>query len=173
MGRSSAFDLPLGTLCEGKHTFTFDVDGAFFEAHDSDEIRGAELLVSVDVKAIRDTFALHIRATGNVTIPCDRCLDDMTLPVDATYDITLKYGDCYDDNSDTTIIIPDNCRSFDVAPLIYDTVVLAVPLQHFHDEGFCNPAMDEIIAAHSGEINDTEADIDPRWNALGKLLDNK
>ena len=134
---------------------------------------------------------LDFHITGEVTLLCDRCLDEMQFPIDATYHVTVKYGDDYRDDSDELIEIPWGDSTLNVAYMIYDTVSLAVPMKHVHPMGKCNRAMSAVLRRHkarpAGEDAELEEqmldeidsldrgddnaqrDTDPRWNALKDL----
>ena len=64
-------------------------------------------------------------------------------------------------------------HDFDVSSLIYEYIILAVPMYRVHPEGQCNPEVIAMLTAKPEEPE--EKDIDPRWAALKdiKLEDNK
>ena len=117
---------------------------------------------------------------------CDRCLDDLVLPIDTTYHIMVKYGEDFNDDSDELLEIPDSDNYLNVAYMMYDTVALAIPIKHVHPLGKCNRAMSEILKKHRARA-DLENDLidemdqigddvgreaqpsDPRWEALRGL----
>ena len=114
--------------------------------------------------------------------------------VDATYDLTVKEGEEYDDSDDEVLVIPGHWRELDLTPLMRDTVLLTIPIMHAHPEGECNEQMldrleqmravnitddEQLHEAEGGidqEVNANKSseddDIDPRWAALKKLKDN-
>ena len=113
--------------------------------------------------------------------------------MEANYDLAVKYGDEYDDSKDGVLIVPEGDNVLDVAPIVYDTVALCIPLQHVHAEGECDEATWQALQAHTAhgiddelqeygsyadddsaaEDIDNETNIDPRWAELMKLKDNK
>ena len=117
----------------------------------------------------------------------------MDYAVEANYDLAVKYGDEYDDSKDGVLIVPEGDNVLDVAPIVYDTVALCIPLQHVHAEGECDEATWQALQAHTAhgiddelqeygsyadddsaaEDIDNETNIDPRWAELMKLKDNK
>ncbi len=133
-------------------------------------------------------YDLDFDFNGTLWIPCDRCLDDMSLDVDTIWHLTVKEGERYDDSSDDVLTVPQSWRELDLQPLMRDTVLLTIPIMHVHLEGECNSAMMEQLSTHSAiDLADDEAmreaagntadtdennkETDPRWDALKKLLD--
>lgn len=196
MGKFTEFKLPLKSLPQGEHHYSYRLDKAFFVNMESDDIHGAALDVSLHLTHQAGVYHLHFAVTGQVTLLCDRCLDDLAWPIDATYDITVKYGDDYDDSTDGILMIPLADNDLNVAYMLYDTVALAIPLKHVHPAGKCNRRMTDSLRRHQvtapaddpeddvmeeqliEEIDDIDntaptpddqADTDPRWDALKGL----
>ncbi len=138
---------------------------------------------------MHEIFSFDFKFTGNVTVLCDRCLDDLIFPIDTTYQISVKYGDDYNDDSDELLEIPWSDNDINVAYMIYDTVSLAIPIKRVHAPGKCNRTMSEILHKHTATLSDDEFEqslidsvdgmdgssdtpTDPRWDALKALSEN-
>ncbi len=187
MGKFSAFMQPLKSLPVGTHTFRYKLGRQFFVDMESSDVRDADLDVILMVKYDGDVYALDFAITGEVTLACDRCLDEMQFPIDANYRLTVKYGDDYNDDSDEVLEIPSGDAGINVAYMLYDTVTLAIPIKHVHPMGKCNRAMSAILKKHRARPTGDDADLeeelmegiddeesestatDPRWDALRKL----
>lgn len=189
MGKFSAFMLPLKSLPTGTHRFEYRLDKQFFINMESTDVRDADLTVTLTVKYDGECYALDFAITGEVTLICDRCLDELHYPIEADYKVTVKYGDSYNDDSDEVLEIPQSDATLNVAYMIYDTVALAIPIKHVHPMGKCNRAMSAMLKKHrvrdTGEDAELENELideideidddaepaatDPRWDALRKL----
>lgn len=187
MGKFTAYKLPLKSLTKGSHTFDYRLDKQFFTDMENTDVRDAAVDVRLTVDYNGDVYALAFNVSGTVTLLCDRCLDDLVLPIDTRYDITVRYGDCYNDDSDTLLEIPDSDNFLNVAYMIYDTVVLAIPIKHAHPLGKCNRQMSALLKKHRAGadayademldgLDDDDTDdggatppADPRWDALRNL----
>lgn len=171
MGKFTAYNIPLKSLTPGDHAFDFHLDKLFFENMEFSDARNADIDVALKVVYRNDIYALHFQFSGQITVPCDRCLDDLAIDVNTSYDITVQYGDDYNDDSDQLLIIPHSDNSLNVSYMIFDTVVLAIPLKHVHPMGKCNKAMSAILRQHQADdpdaapTDDIDA-VDPRWEAL-------
>ena len=184
MGKFTAFKLPLKSLTKGTHSFDYHLDKQFFANMENTDVRDADINVRLTVDYNGDVYALTFVVSGEVLLLCDRCLDDLHMPIDTRYEITVKYGDDYNDDSDTLLEIPDSDNFLNVAYMLYDTVVLAIPIKHVHPLGKCNRQMSAILKKHRAGASDPDADelleeidaadapaaeTDPRWDALKGL----
>ena len=76
--------IPLNGWAAGERKFHSHAGIEFFHTFDNTEILDANVQVEVTVRkeAMRKVEAiLHLQ--GTVTVPCDRCLEPLVLPVDA------------------------------------------------------------------------------------------
>ena len=190
MEKVAEMKLSISSLPFGKQEFNYHVDGEFFNEIEASEVRSGSVDVALTVTHTQEgIYELDFVCNGVITIPCDRCLDDMDHAVDARYQVTVKMGDAVDDSTDGVLVIPSSWRTLDLAPLVRDTVLLTIPMMHAHAPGECNVEMlgrleehaarnyssDEDFETPPGE-SDSDAgggSIDPRWAALEQLLENK
>ncbi len=167
--------------------YSYHLDTAFFNADAQSELRGADVNVVLDVtRKTGDILVLDFTCTGHITVGCDRCLDDLTLPVDVPYRVTVKMaGEEFDDSDEDVLVVPESWTELDLAPLMRDTVLLSIPLVHCHPEGQCDPQMSQLLESMSvdedtlpaaDDADNTEAPLgdsgDPRWEALRGLIEN-
>ncbi len=193
MGKYTAFKLPLKSLGVGTHEFEYHLDKQFFVNMESSDIHDADLNVALTVQYNGDIYNLDFHITGEVVLICDRCLDDLRFPIDATYHIVVKYGEDYNDDNDEVLEIPETDNTLNVAYMIKDTVELAIPMKHVHPLGKCNRQMSALLKKHRATSGDDDAELenelideidnidaqssaagnsDPRWDALRKLSDD-
>ena len=161
MGKFTEYKLMLKSLPEGNHHFEYQLSKVFFTNMENTDIRNADLKVDLDVDHRGDAYQLSFHLTRTLTVACDRCLDDLELPIDATYNLTVKYGEEYNDDSDTMLIIPESDNYLNVAYMIYDTAVLAIPTRHVHPQGKCNRAMSALNKKYGvSNANDEDAELE-------------
>ncbi len=174
-----ALKLKIKTLPFGTHAVECHLDESFFNNDEQTEVRRADVDVTLEVtRKSENTYHLEISCHGTVTIPCDRCLDDLDLPVDVDYRLNVEQmGTELDDSNEELLIVPSEWRELDTAPIVRDTVLLAIPMTHSHEnEEDCNADMLDVLDIHrveavpDGDDNDSETTgTDPRWEALKKL----
>lgn len=150
---------------------TYVLDDDYFAALDGADIQQGRVNVGVSIRKTGTCFTLDLNAEGDVTVQCDRCLDDMQQYIKGESSFIVKLSN--ETSEDDEIICVDEVEGIlDTSWLIYETIALAVPIKHVHAPGKCNAAMmerlDELSATRSGDGAEEKA-IDPRWSALANL----
>ncbi|CDA22295.1 MAG: DUF177 domain-containing protein [Bacteroidales bacterium] len=176
MGKADKYTISLKSLSEGTHSYEYTLDHTFFSEIDSPEIQNGDVNIGLMLRRTGDTFELHFDIKGHIVIPCDRCLDDMELPVETEDTLYVKFGEEYSEEGENLIVVPEAEGTINLAWYMYECIALTIPLKHTHPEGMCNPEMETLLKAHSAasdEISGDEEPVDPRWNALKKLKENK
>ena len=156
----SAMIIPLNDWAAGERNFRFQAGLEFFQTFENSEILEAD--VDVDIHVVKDgrnKVEAHLRLEGTVTVPCDRCLDPVRIPVEAEPSETLTPG--------------AGEVEWDLSQAVYDFVCLSLPLQRIHPEGECDP--DTVRFLNHGERKDEEAEADANspFAALKGLFDSK
>lgn len=160
MGKFTDYKLMLKSLPEGKHSFEYHLDKQFFSNMENADVRDADVNVALDVEHRGEVYKLVFHLTGTLTVLCDRCLDELPLDIDTSYDLAVKYGEEYNDNSDTLLVIPESDNYLNVAYMIYDTAVLAIPPRHVHPQGKCNRAMSALNKKYGVKTDDEDAELE-------------
>ena len=163
--------IDLKGLKEDAKVLEFDLDDAYFRAVDGPEISKGRVHVSLAIRKQSGFFELLFHTEGTVIIPCDRCLDEMSQPIETDSRLAVKLGTEYSEDDDL-VTIDENEGILDVAWFIYEFIALAIPIRHVHEPGMCNAAMIEALEEHSAARSSDEEGaevIDPRWEALRKL----
>ena len=92
-------------------------------------------------------FVLNFHTEGFVVVPCDRCLDDMEIPVDIDDELKVKMGATFSDENDI-VVVPEEDGYINVAWFIYEFIALSLPMKHVHAPGKCNKAMMGALSKH-------------------------
>jgi uncharacterized metal-binding protein YceD (DUF177 family) len=171
MGSLEQFKVDLKGLKDELTKLEFDLNKDYFEALDETDVQSGVLHVSVSIRKASGFFELQFHTVGTIDIPCDRCLDLMEQPVETDNRLVVKLGSTTREEDDT-IVVDENEGILDLSWFIYEFIALAIPIQHVHAPGKCNPAMtqvlEELSADRSGDEESSPA-TDPRWDALLKL----
>ena len=165
------FKVDLKRLTDEVTTLEFDLDNRFFTALDNSELRQGTLHVSVSIRKATGFFELQFHTEGTVTVTCDRCLDDMDQPISTDNRLVVKLGTVYSEEDDV-ITVPEDEGILDTSWLIYEFIMLAIPIKHVHAPGKCNPAMSKVLEELSTDRSSDEESnqpIDPRWSKLTEL----
>jgi uncharacterized metal-binding protein YceD (DUF177 family) len=111
---------------------------------------------------------------GSVIVTCDRCLDDLEVPVDFSSKLFVKFGDTTEEQTDEIIVLSHAEHELDISQYIYEFAHLSLPFKRVHPDkkgkSTCNKEMlkklDEYI------IRNEQEETDPRWDDLKNLLNH-
>ena len=156
MGKFTAYKVELASKAEGHHEQDFEIGKEFFENMENNDILSSDIHVHMDMEKRHGVYECVFHCQGMLQIPCDRCLDPMDHEVEADYKVIVKYGDSYDDGADNLLIIPSTSSYLNVAYMLYDTILLTIPLRHVHPQGKCNRAMLDALRKHRGSSDSEE-----------------
>ena len=164
------YEIDLKALTEDITPLEWQLDNQFFQSLEDAQVQNGSLHVSGSIRKAVGFFELILHTEGTVQVPCDRCLDMMDQPIEADLRLVVKLGPEYQEEDDI-ITVDENEGVLQTAWFIYESIVLAVPIQHVHQPGECNDAMMRVLEEHSAaRSSDADAqEIDPRWSALLKL----
>jgi uncharacterized metal-binding protein YceD (DUF177 family) len=187
LGKFDAYKIDLKNLSPGVHTFEYLLGNKFFMDIDGDEVQKGKVKVLLEVKRSSVMFDMNFQIEGVVFIPCDRCLDEMELPVESKNRLVVKFGKEYAEESDEIVVIPEDEGAINLAWFLYEFIALTIPMKHVHPPEKCNKAMSSKLKKHSAKSADDEYEgedpddmddtisetTDPRWDALKGLMDNE
>ena len=191
MGKFDLYKVELKNLSPGVHEYEYFLENKFFVDIDGDEVQKGKVKVNLTVKRSSMMFEMNFQIEGVVMVPCDRCLDDMELPVSTQNKLVVKFGKEYAEESEEIVIIPEEEGEINLAWFIYEFIALAIPMKHIHAPGKCNKTMSSKLKKHTARraddedefdeeaaddivVDDDAADMpsDPRWDALKGLVEN-
>lgn len=145
-------------LKNGLHDFEFPIDGALFAAYENEEVHAADCVARVQLNRSETQLQLGITIEGEVTVTCDRCLDDCTLPIACEGELLVKFSNEEHEYDGEVLWLYPGESEVDLTQYLYESVILALPYQRVHEEGGCNPEMMERFRiVTEGEFADIEA----------------
>ena len=173
MEKENEFLIPVSGLALGVHDFKFDIKDGFFAERDYSEVRQGEVTVNLEVEREETMMTLNFQLEGKVLVTCDRCADEFFIPIQGEQVFYIKFGADEAEESDDVAVVPAEEHAYDVSSLIYEYIILAIPMHRVHPDGECNPKVLEMLS-HDEEPSEKEGEMDPRWAALKdvKIEDN-
>ena len=135
----------------------------FFDSFENSEILDAQLDIETIVEKSGRYIGVDCNVSGRVVVECDRCLEELVLPVDLDVKLSVKFGevDASDENQDgerEVIFLPVDNTELDMKQVVYDYVCISFPIQRVHEEGDCNPDalryLEPPVASESSESED-------------------
>ena len=173
MEKENEFLIPVSGLALGVHDFKFDIEDSFFADLDYSEVKQGTVAVALHVVREELMMTLTFNIDGKVRVTCDRCADEFDIPIQSEQVFFIKLGSEEVEESDDVAVVPADQHAYDIRSLIYEYIILAIPIHRVHPEGQCNP---EVLAllSHDEEPDEEETVVDPRWAALKdvKVEDN-
>ena len=116
------FIVKLNALASGVSHYDWTADASFFGKFENSEILDADIQVAMTLHNHGVTVDAECEIEGTVTVQCDRCLEDLEIPVETSFEETY---------------VPDG-EDLDFSQDVYDFVCIALPLQRVHEDGECN-----------------------------------
>lgn len=178
MRKLKDYTIPFVGLKLGKHQFEYEIDNEFFEHFEYDEFNSANVKVDLLLEKKTTLLELTFKASGTVNVFCDLTNEPYDQPINSELILVIKFGDSYNDENEDLLILPHGEYEVNVAQYIYELIVLAVPSKRIHpgveDGSLQSDVLDKLeeLSPKEKEIKEEE-DIDPRWNKLKNLLNDK
>ncbi len=172
MGWSKAYDLEYNGLNEGLHEFKFEVHDAFFEHFEQGLAKVGNISVNVILEKRSSFLKLFFNLSGWVELTCDRCLDNYRQEIKHKNTLFVKFGENEVEDDEIIWVLPDEHR-INLAQLIYEYIILSIPIRHVHpEEKMCNAEMLDALKKHEQRSDATKNGNDPRWAQLKNWKNN-
>ncbi|MCT4672357.1 MAG: YceD family protein [Prolixibacteraceae bacterium] len=184
----STYKIVFSGLKEGIHEYEFLLDDRFFSFFKEGDILGGSVLCKVIFEKRTNLMTLTFDLEGKVRVVCDRCLEEYNQDVKNEASLFVKTGSPKDNMDDDIIYVDPDDYEIEFAQLVYEFTALALPFRHIHPDdengdSMCDPEMLDRIESLNGQYDleddseeeeeELEEEIDPRWNELKKIFDNK
>ena len=169
--------IPLNGWAAGEREYRWQADHKFFQKFDNTEILDAVLEVQARAVKSGHYIGVDLDIRGTVTVACDRCLEDLQLPVEAHPAFSVKFGEEVSseeemrEGSREILFLSASDTDLDLSQVIYDYVCLSLPMQRVHAEGECNPDTVRFLG-HEPE-NEEAGETNSPFAALKGLFDGK
>ena len=168
------FTLPLAGMPFGHTDYQYVINDSFFAERDYSEVKKGVVNLHLGVEKMETMFVLTMKFEGKVVLQCDRCGDDYEQAIANSAEIYLKYGAEKGDEDQDVIIITKNDSEFDLSDLIYEYIILSLPIHRTHDdESLCNQEVLAKLHNFSQSEATTEEDDENPWKQMMKDLKSK
>lgn len=176
------FDISFIGLKDGIHQFDYKIEKEFFDFFEYEEFYNAEVHVALSFLKKPTMFELNFECKGWVEVSCDVTNEQFQQPIDTSIELIVNFGDEYNDENEELLIIPHSEFRLNVAQYIYEAIVLAVPIKRIHpgvNDGSLQSEVLEKLKEFEVQIEeieskeDTNKEIDPRWDKLKNILIEK
>lgn len=171
MDKFRNYEVVFSGLKNGKHEFRFEIDKAFFQLFDTEQ-EFTEPKIIADVLMDKHTTFLEfwIKTYGTVDLVCDISNENFEYPIENEIKVLVNFGEEFDDSEEDVITIPTSEHAFNVAQLIYEDVMLSIPMKKI-SPNLSDQDLEILERFSAAEEKEEEPEGDPRWDALKKLKD--
>jgi uncharacterized protein len=156
--------IPFVGLKIGTHRYEFELDKSFFASFEASPIDDATVQCSLVLEKKETMMIATYSVSGTVDTACDRCNDPIAVPVNGEMRIIYKFGNELSEDENLIVLEPD-AYELDVAPQLYELLVISLPIRILHPEGGCNEEVMELynsLIINAGEPD--ELDDDEDWD---------
>lgn len=173
------FIVPLNGLTQGRKEFQWSVGKEFFASFENSEILDADLQVETVVEKSGRFIGVDSEICGDVTVICDRCSEELKLPVETGFSLSIKFGPepseegLLSEGEREIVCLPETDTDLDLSQIIYDYVCLSMPVQRVHEDGGCNPDALKYLNSEEGDELEEKSDSSLPFAALKNLLGGK
>ncbi len=171
-------------LKDGVHDMSFPIERSFFDNFPVDDIYGSRMIV--DIVLTKNDRHLHLQMSfrGSLEVECGVSLDRFWLEQNYETNLVANFGE-YTDTQDYEVwTIDRSAHHIDLADYFYETIVVNLPFRRVNPEVVNGNKDSEVYKAYLSYLNQQEEcdknepeadkdDIDPRWQALKRLKQDK
>lgn len=180
MDKIRVYDVSFSGLKQGKHTFEFNISQAFFDLFEFEQdFRNPDVSIILLLEKHSTFLELNLEAKGEVSVICDVSDEEYAQDIQGDMELVVKFGHEFDDSDDEVWIIPEGESSLNIAQLIYELILLNIPIKRVNpnlDSKQAQKALNllEKYAPKASEENLSEdKSNDPRWDTLKELFKKK
>ena len=160
---NTAFIIHFVGLKVGKYEYEFELNRSFFEAIEHSLIEDGQLKAKLLLEKKETMLIGNYSIEGDVTVTCDRCNDELHLPINGAFRIVYKFGTGVSDDENLIVMHPD-AYELDVSQQLYELACISLPSVRKHPLDECNQEVlkyyQSTIVNPSFEDEDDEPDED-------------
>ena len=175
-----AYDIQFVGLKLGKHIYDYEINQTFFEYFEFDEFNTINVNLNIHLEKKTTLLELNFFGNGSVNINCDVSNEPYDQPINFNFNLVVKFGQEYNNENDSILIIPHGSYEINIAQYIYELIVLSIPQKRIHpgvEDGTLNSEilrkLEDLSPNADLKVESSSNDVDPRWNKLKKLLTDK
>jgi uncharacterized metal-binding protein YceD (DUF177 family) len=175
-----AYDIQFVGLKLGKHIYDYEINQTFFEYFEFDEFNTINVNLNIHLEKKTTLLELNFSGNGSVNINCDVSNEPYDQPINFNFNLVVKFGQEYNNENDSILIIPHGSYEINIAQYIYELIVLSIPQKRIHpgvEDGTLNSEilrkLEDLSPNADLKVESSSNDVDPRWNKLKKLLTDK
>jgi uncharacterized metal-binding protein YceD (DUF177 family) len=174
MSKKESYIIQISKLKKGDNLLEYEVDKELFDDFGTEDVEDVKCHLDLNAKKTERMIEFVFNLNGEVSVLCGRCLKPMTIQVKTNDILYVKFGEKYEEVDDNEIVIPENENEVNLSQFIFDAIMLQIPISPIHDDiKDCDKEMIEKLASLNNKGVKDKDEIDPRWEKLKELKQNK
>ena len=166
----SEFLLPIKGLHIGTHQYQFKLSDAFFSMFDFSIVKKGSFDVDLELQKKPSILVLDFTVNGTFSAPCDVCLKEIQIPLQASERYLLKYVSDGGQSEDV-IYLEDDDSELDVSNFVLESIQLHLPIMNridCEDEDYkdCDRSM---LSFLDGNVEENKTDGNDIWSELKNI----
>ena len=165
--------IPLHGLTREGQEFDFALDDNFLSDFGRDVLEGLDCKAHFRAVSKGGWIEIECSVAGSAKVLCDRCLEDLFLPVDVHELLTIRFDAEPEEivsEDDNDITLREGTAEMDMGQTLYDLVCVSLPMCKVHPEGECNPSA---LARLSKEEDMAAEPMNTPFSGLKDLINSK
>lgn len=166
------YNIPIKVVGLGLHNYVFKVEDDFFKNFEMSPVEHGSFDVTVEMDKRPNIIELMFEIKGTIPSPCDRCLAEIPVSLECNNRMLVKYSEIDRQDEDEVVYVSQEDAYLNVASLIYEFIVLAIPILKRIDceennQKYCDKDVLEYYDKVNQEIDEDEEDENPDiWGSL-------
>ena len=168
MNTSETYGIKWQDLKNGQHEFEYAIDDSLFAQVPESPVKGGRLTARINATKSSSTLLLETRIEGSAIVECDRCLGDLSVPIDFSGSLTVRFSDSIEDYDGETMWINPADEIIPLDQYLYESIVLSLPYRRIHScDQNGNPLCDQDMLSRFSIVSQEDFDIiEHRSNTL-------
>ncbi len=165
-------------LKAGVNQFEFKVDERFLADFEYTPTVKADVSIQLNLFKSENMFDLSFVLTGTAQVACDRCIENVDIPLSNKFKLVIKFSDSENIADDEIIYLKRGEYEYDLKQYLYESFVVAIPSKNNCDEVAEPKPCNKDLLAKINLINtsivaeEDSNETDPRWDKLKKIFNN-
>ena len=157
---------------DGIHNLEFDIDNDFFKEFEESHLDNGNFKVLIELDKKSDHSIMIFDVDGYTKTSCDRCLENIELPMYGEYKLLFKHSD-EGENTDEIVYIHPETSILNLAEYVYEFILLSMPIIKAYDcendeKPPCNfQVLDKLGLTEQDDSEDNS--VKGVWNSLKDL----
>jgi uncharacterized protein len=177
------FSIPFQGLKNGVHHFEYQIGSSFFKNFEDSAINVSSFFVKLNLEREINMIVLNFEFEGTMSTECDRCLEQIDMPMKGTQRLVVKFSEEEqeeEDNDEDIVYIHPKAETLNVAEYVYELVHLGLPFRRIKPEcdknlKGCPTNWSDLIIIEEESTTQTNSDASEEipeesvWSVLNKL----